>query len=298
MPVVTLPNGMVVETPNDKEASFVYNEIFESGTYLKHGLEIGDGDCVFDVGANVGLFSASLAQRHRDLRLVLFEPVPETFAMLERNAERLLGDARVTLVRAGVSSAPGTATFESDPSWTIDAGAASFLREIEASSRSSRREAGLLAWNRAAVDDASRAGVIRASTAARLHAALSNRVLRPFALGVIWAIFAVSALNRRRRRRRIDCELTTISAAMREHDIDRIDFIKVDVEGAEWAALEGIEESDWPRIRQLALEVHDVDGRVGRVRALLEDKGYKVVVAQDEWRLLELQGIRMVYAHR
>ena len=97
---------------------------------------------MFDIGANVGLFSASLAERHHDLRLVLFEPVPDTFAMLERNAERLFGDATVTLVRAGVSSAPGTTTFEVDTDSSIAAGASSFLREIEASSRSARRQAG------------------------------------------------------------------------------------------------------------------------------------------------------------
>jgi hypothetical protein len=121
--------------------------------------------------------------------------------------------------------------------------------------------------------------------------------LRPFTIAVIWVICAVPALRRRRRRRRIDCELTTISAAMREYDIGHVDLMKVDVEGAEWAVLQGIEASDWPRIRQLAVEVHDVDGRVERMRALLEEKGYEVVVEQD-WRGLELQGIWMIYARR
>ena len=78
MPVLTLPNGMVAETRNGAEAAFLYHEIFERGAYLQHGLAVRDGDCVFDVGANVGLFSASLADRYRDLRLVAFEPVAPT----------------------------------------------------------------------------------------------------------------------------------------------------------------------------------------------------------------------------
>jgi FkbM family methyltransferase len=289
---------MVVEAPSDMEAAFHYSEIFEAGAYLKHGLEIADGDCVFDLGANVGLFSASLAQRYRDLRLVLFEPVPDTFAMLERNAERLLGGARVTLVQAGVSSAPGKATFEFDPSSTAVAGASSFLRETDALRRSARREAGLVAWSRAAMDDGERAGTVPAETRRRLNAALGNPFLRPFTIAAIWAYSAVAGLKRRRRVQRIDCELTTVSAAMREHDIEQVDLMKIDVEGAEWAVLQGIEASDWPRIRQLALEVHDVEGRVERTRALLEDKGYTVVVEHNDWRTHELQGIRMLYARR
>jgi FkbM family methyltransferase len=299
MRVVTLPNGMEAELPpNEKEALVLYKEIFETDSYLKHDIEVRDGDCVFDVGANVGLFSASLVQRYRDLRIILFEPLPDTFAMLERNAERLLGGARVTLVPAGVSFAPGEATFEFDTAWTAVAGASAFLRETEALRRSARREAGLLAWTRAAVDYRARAGILRASTARRLGAALSNPVSRPLALVGIFAFSSVTALKRRRRLRRITCNLTTISAAMREHGIDRVDLVKVDVEGAEWAVLQGIDAADWPRIRQLALEVHDVDGRVARMQELLEDKGYEVTVEQDDWRGLELQGIWMLYARR
>src|SRR5262245_28423460 len=146
MPVVTLPNGMVLEAQSEAEARFLYGEIFEGEGYLKHGLELGDGDCVFDLGANTGLFSASLVRRHRGLRLVLFEPAPATYAMLERNAEHHLGGADVTLVQAAVSSAPGRGTFEFSPTWTLAAGASGPLRELEAASARARREAGRVAW--------------------------------------------------------------------------------------------------------------------------------------------------------
>jgi FkbM family methyltransferase len=298
VPLTTLPNGLVVETANEKEAAFLYSEIFETSSYSKYGIALADGATVFDVGANVGLFSASLVRRHRDLRLVLFEPVPHTFAMLERNAQRLLVGARVTLVPAGVSSAPGRTTFELDRSWTIDAGASAHLRSIEGSARQARKEAGVLAWNRAAVEDSERAGILAPVAAKRLLRALASPVSRPFACALIWALSAGVSLRRSVRRQRVSCELTTISAALRNYGIDRVDLVKIDVEGAEWAVLEGIDEADWPRLRQLVLEVHDVDGRVDTMRDFLEAKDYKVAVEQDDWKLLRLQGIRMVYAHR
>jgi non-ribosomal peptide synthase protein (TIGR01720 family)/FkbM family methyltransferase len=75
--------------------------------------------------------------------------------------------------------------------------------------------------------------------------------------------------------------LTTISAVIREHGVERIDLLKVDAEKSELAVLEGIEEVDWPKIRQILLEVHALGDRVERVRSLLSDHGFRVVVEED-----------------
>src|SRR5262249_19538983 len=156
----------------------------------------------------------------------------------------------------------------------------------------------LTAWDLAAVDDAEFTGVISAKVARRFRAALGNRVLRPLVVAALWVLFAVLGVGTRLRRRRVECELTTISPAMRPFDVDAIDLLKVDAEGAEWEILQGVEDSDWPHIRQLVLEVHDVDDRVNRMRTFLEEKGYRVTVEQDELELLALSRNYMVYARR
>jgi cyclopropane fatty-acyl-phospholipid synthase-like methyltransferase len=46
------------------EATFLYEEIFDRGTYVRGGLELSDGAAVLDVGANIGMFALSLAQRY------------------------------------------------------------------------------------------------------------------------------------------------------------------------------------------------------------------------------------------
>lgn len=48
MPVGTLPNGIEVEISSDFEVAFLYDAIFATDSYLEHGLEVGDGDYVFD----------------------------------------------------------------------------------------------------------------------------------------------------------------------------------------------------------------------------------------------------------
>ena len=65
----------------------------------------------------------------------------------------------------------------------------------------------------------------------------------------------------------------------------RVDLLKIDVEGDELQALQGVEARHWDRIAQVALEVHDVDGRLGAVEALLEARGYRVRTAAQRSQL-------------
>jgi 31-O-methyltransferase len=294
MPLTTLPNGLTLETPNSREAKILYAEIFKQASYTRHGIDVKDGATVLDVGANVGGFSVALAQRYRDLRLVLFEPIPDTFALLQRNAERLLSNARVTLVPAGVWSAPGRVAFRIPPS--------SFEASADRSTRKPSDgvgvKVGLQAWVRAGLEDARRTNQIRPRLAAFIERGLECAVVRSVILGTIVVAVAALSLRSRVRTTQVECELTTISEALRKYGIDSVDLAKVDVEGAEWAALQGIDEADWPCIRQLAIEVHDVDGRVARMRDFLEAKGYVVYVDEADWALHRLMGVHMLYASR
>src|SRR5262249_60403938 len=60
----------------------------------------------------------------------------------------------------------------------------------------------------------------------------------------------------------VECPMRTVSEIIREQQVPHIDLLKVDVEKAELDVLEGIEATDWPRIRQVVVEVHDLDGRL------------------------------------
>jgi FkbM family methyltransferase len=294
IPLTTLPNGLSLETSSAREAAFLYSELFERHSYTRHGIEVGNGATVLDIGANVGAFSVALAQQYGGLRLVLFEPIPDTFALLERNAERLLGNARVTLVNAGVSSAPGRVTFRVPPESTM---ATAYPRSKERAARDAEKGS-LETWVRAGLEDFRRARQIRPRVAAAIERALESRMLRPVVLGAILMTVGATSVSARLRTKHVECELTTISRALREYAIDVVDLAKVDVEGAEWEVLQGIDDSDWPRIRQLAIEVHDVDGRVERMRELLTAKGYRVAVEQADWATHRLMGVHMLYASR
>jgi hypothetical protein len=100
-----LPNGSWVwNAPRaGAETRFIYKEVFEERCYEQHGVVVADGDVVIDVGANVGLFSLSLMERHQGLRLICIEPVSATRACLERNLQESPYRARHDVAVLGVA---------------------------------------------------------------------------------------------------------------------------------------------------------------------------------------------------
>ncbi|MEV0712051.1 FkbM family methyltransferase [Nocardia aurea] len=80
----------------------------------------------------------------------------------------------------------------------------------------------------------------------------------------------------------IDVEVTTVSAIIDEHAPDsEIGVLKIDVERAEMDVLRGVAEGDWPRIRAVVAEVHDIDGRLAQVCDLLGRQGFTARTRQD-----------------
>jgi hypothetical protein len=76
-------------------------------------------------------------------------------------------------------------------------------------------------------------------------------------------------INKAFQATQVTCQLRTLSEIIREQNIEQIDLLKIDVERSELDVLLGIEAQDWHKIKQVVLEVHDLDGRVQKVKELL-----------------------------
>ncbi|HEY6802287.1 MAG TPA: amino acid adenylation domain-containing protein [Pyrinomonadaceae bacterium] len=103
--VARLPNGLQVVQLNQSETAVVYDEIFTQQTYLKHGVTLADGDCIFDVGANIGLFTLFVHQQCRNPKVYAFEPVPVTFDVLKTNVA--LYELNAEIFNCGLSRRTG-----------------------------------------------------------------------------------------------------------------------------------------------------------------------------------------------
>ncbi|WP_020597993.1 hypothetical protein [Spirosoma panaciterrae] len=86
MKQVQLPNGLRVAALNRTEADVLYHEIFVMQSCQQHGIRLADGDCVFDVGANIGLYSIFLTQTYPNLKLLAFEPIPALYEVLQQKS--------------------------------------------------------------------------------------------------------------------------------------------------------------------------------------------------------------------
>lgn len=233
----------------------------EVGEYFACGATVDPGDVVFDVGANVGAFALEAAHRcDGALELHCFEPVPAIFGALSANTRRnpRLCSANTTLYEAAVVADERVRDAE-----------LSFFRRLPTDStcdlESKQRDFELF-FARGGEDLRRRLEPVIGATLARQA-------------GCVWAAVPTRTLTRWLMDRaigheRLRCSTTTMSTVIQAQEVQRIDLLKVDVEGAELEVLRGISEPHWLRVRQVVLEGHDHDGRLQAIAELLRTHGF------------------------
>lgn len=101
---LTFPGGFscYVQSSPD-EAALIYNEVVVKQEYFQNGLSIADARCVIDIGANIGIFTMAVKLKAPEAAIYAFEPISDTFHVLEQNV-RLLECADVYLYNVAVGS--------------------------------------------------------------------------------------------------------------------------------------------------------------------------------------------------
>jgi amino acid adenylation domain-containing protein/FkbM family methyltransferase len=231
---IELPNGMIVLALNANEIAFMYQEIFANQTYLQHGITLADDACIFDVGANIGLFSLFASYSCRRARIYAFEPIPPVFDLLRLNVALHGLDAH--LFACGLADTEQPALFTYYPHCSIISGRFADQQEDRA--------------------------VVKIYLRNQQRLAVPGMALASEELDELLAGRLTSET--------FSCPLRPLSSVLREQGIEQIDLLKIDVEKSEMAVLGGIAEEDWPKIRQIVIEVLDVEGRLGAITALLE----------------------------
>jgi FkbM family methyltransferase len=86
--LVTFPDGFQCFTHTSiEETEFIYNEVFVKQEYMRHGLTLEGASCVFDIGANIGVFALYAKIKNPKAVIHAFEPIPDTCDVLRRNVE-------------------------------------------------------------------------------------------------------------------------------------------------------------------------------------------------------------------
>jgi len=261
--------------------------VLEVDEYFQHGISLSPGDVVFDAGANIGAFAMHASRRAGgELELFCFEPIPPVYDALARNVSQdpRLGKAHLHQVGLTSMEGPKTAKFHyfkrlpCDTTLHLDEKMDEFRAYFRA--KAERLEQ----W---------------------LHwlpgwlARLAGKVARGVLVGIVQNPVSRFVFERVLGRTELDCPLTSIEAVVQARGIERIDLLKVDVEGAELEVLLGIGHDTWPKIRQVVLEGHDKEGRLARIRCLLEEAGFSTIHSQVPPLAVE-RGLNnfILHAHR
>ncbi len=80
------PNGLECYYLSSKEETeLIFSEIFTEQQYISNGIVINEGDYIFDVGANIGLFSLFVSRLQKNVKIYAFEPIEPIFEVLQEN---------------------------------------------------------------------------------------------------------------------------------------------------------------------------------------------------------------------
>jgi FkbM family methyltransferase len=107
-----LPNGLklcsfpdgfrLYSLTNYQEAEFIYNEIVVKQEYNQYGLTLEGANCIFDVGANIGVYTLFVKKQNPAATVYSFEPIPEICDVLRKNlALHSVSDVEILNVAVG-----------------------------------------------------------------------------------------------------------------------------------------------------------------------------------------------------
>jgi FkbM family methyltransferase len=268
-PSFLLPNGQEVYGLNFKDTLMVYRDIFEDDCYRRHGVTIEDGDCIFDVGANTGLFVLYLNQICARADVYAFEPLPATFQVLERNVATR-NKLAVRLFNVGLSDRSGSADFvyyprlsnastmfPDDPARVAQQGREYVLSQIDT-----------LPW--------------------------PHNKIAHWLPSMIQNLIADQIAKHYLKQETVRCELWSLADFLRGHDIDEIDLLKLDAEHSEQLILAGLGDKDWAKIRQAVVEVHGGDAATQGIVDLFSSRGFRAIAEPNP----ALPTLSLVYATR
>ncbi|MCH2113894.1 MAG: FkbM family methyltransferase [Pirellulales bacterium] len=265
-----LPNGLEAYGLSRTDTDLIYQEIFAEDVYRQHGVAIQDGDCIFDVGANTGLFVVFLNQICQRLSVYAFEPIPAICQILQKNVE-LHDRLGVKVHEIGLSREPAVTTFTYYPRISC----ASTMYPDNSQEEKQLACQFILAQFRK----------------------VSNRQLRWLLCAIpipVQRMIAVLVRKYYAKAQQVTCALRTISEMVAEYGVQRIDLLKLDVERSELDVLAGIALDDWPKIRQAIVEVHSGQADRQAVEQQFVEHGFNVTVDRNP----HLPNIYMLYAVR
>ncbi|MEN9223495.1 MAG: FkbM family methyltransferase [Thermostichus sp. BF3_bins_97] len=275
------------------EARLLYREVWVEDPYLREGLVLQDEAVVLDVGANIGLWSLALMERYKNLTIHAFEPAPPLYEICTRNLRSHAqepGSIQTHPLALGAKTEKLTLKFNP---------LATYGTTFDASSvTTARQKATLQRWATAMAEDAVQLNLLGEHASRWIENAMKAQWTRLWVLAGLLLLAKGTEILGKWLTQRFEVEVHPLGEWIRTRGLERVDMVKIDVEGAEEAVLDGIDDETLTKINQMAIEVHEVPGRVRRMYDRLKRAGFDVVKQSSSLKIHTLLGISTLYARR
>lgn len=245
---------------NEGEARATLHEIFLDKLYFQEGVSILPGDIVLDVGANIGVFTLFAAQQ--GAQVYAYEPVPPTFEVLQHNIHLHRLDSVAHTRNIGISDRVEEKIMFHYPACSVCDSWTAQDDFFELMSENWENTLSLLK-----VADPDQYKVI---------SSFGSKTLQQGAVREFIERLSASPVQ-------IKCEFDTLSGVIARENIQSIGLLKLDAELADWEILSGLKAEDWPRIRQVAMEVH-VESDAVPISKFLSEQGF-IYVARKQLKM-------------
>lgn len=238
---------------NTEEVPIVYNQV---QGYFRHGIHLKEGDIVFDIGANIGLFSLWASQQYDSIYIYAFEPVPLLFEALNKNFQQI-DPNRLKAFPFGLGRENATVTFACHSHATAMSTAYPYTQQEK------------VEFQQIILNN------LPETKRTELRAKLES-------------MFETEP---------VQCQLRTANEVIQEIKLPKIDLLKIDVEKAEMDVMLGFTTEDWLKVRQVVIEIHNLDNRLDNIQSLLSQSGFKIL-AIDQDNIFKGSNIYNLYASR
>ena len=243
-----LKNGKEVFCINSIEAQILHEHI---DGYFDNFINFKKNDTIIDVGANIGIFGLELSARYPNINIISFEPIINIISILKANAS-ISNNKYFKVYNYGISDKAESIEFTYFPN---------------APALSSSNDE---IWN-------SGDELIEAFGGS-LENAPEKLWWKNFVPKFTYPYFAKRLIK---NQTKINCTVKPLSIVIDSLSIEKIDLLKIDCEGNEQKVIDGIEKNNWDIIKQLIIEINDIEGRLDYIKSKLIKLGYTTRIIQE-----------------
>jgi len=236
--------------------------------YLGYNIKIKNGDNIVDIGANIGMLGIRLSKDFNNINIYAFEPIPEIYKVLEKNAN-ISSNKKFKTYMKGVSNINTELIFTYYPNSPALSTAQPELWEEDHNNFISAVQ-----------------GNIKNAPKSFWWAKFIPDFLTP-----LIAKYLTS------NSKKIKSSVITLSSFITSEKIRKIDLLKIDCEGEEINVLKGIKKNHWQLIKSIIMEVNDVNNNMKKAKNILIKAGFRNIKVDKE-KGFEKTKLANIYATR